>query len=384
MILQHAGASPRAPAKSPVDMEKILLHKTDDSSTEARTMTRFSIPHEAAPHAAIWTAWPSHADLWKENLTPARAEVAAMIRALVDTDPATGLARGEVVNLLVCGEEAKSSAENAVGDVASIIEAEFGDIWLRDTGPIFAIFEGSEIALHPRFNGWGEKYRLPGDDTVSEFVANLAGVAMRDMPLTIEGGALEFDGEGTVLTARECLLNANRNPGLTQSNAEDVLKEFFGVEKVLWLDRGLLNDHTDGHIDNVARFLGQGRVLCQAPSGPDDPHAERLAEASAALARMTDARGRRLQVIQIPSPGLVADADGRAMPASHMNYVIGNGAVVVPTYGTISATAAVALIAELFPDRRVTGSPSTAILSGGGSFHCITQHQPDPTAEALS
>ena len=247
-------------------MEKILLHKTGDSSREAGTMTRFSIPHEAARHAAIWTAWPSHGDLWEENLAPARAEVTAMIRALVDADPATGLARGEVVNLLVCGEEAKSSAENAVGDVATIIEAEFGDIWLRDTGPIFAIFDGSEIALHPRFNGWGEKYLLPGDDTVSEFVADRAGVAMRDVPLTIEGGALEFDGEGTVLTTRECLLNENRNPGLSEDAAEEVLKEYFGVGKVLWLDRGLLNDHTDGHIDNVARFLGHGRVLCQAPS----------------------------------------------------------------------------------------------------------------------
>ncbi len=152
----------------------------------------------------------------------------------------------------------------------------------------------------------------------------------------------------------------------------------------MWLDRGLINDHTDGHIDNVARFLGQGRVLCQAPSGIDDPHAERLAEAAAGLARMTDARGRKLQVIQIPSPGLVANPDGDAMPASHMNYVIGNSAVVVPTYGTISATAAVALIAELFPGRRVIGSPSTALLSGGGSFHCITQHQPDPKAETRS
>ena len=128
-------------AERRVDMAPDLLHKTCDSRTEAETMTRFHIPHEAAPHSAIWTAWPSHGDLWEENLTPARAEVAAMIRALADLDPATGFARGEVINVLVCGEEAQGSAENAVGDVATVIQAEFGDIWLRDTGPIFGIFE---------------------------------------------------------------------------------------------------------------------------------------------------------------------------------------------------------------------------------------------------
>ncbi len=215
-------------------MERILLHKTGHSPLEAGVMTRFSIPHETAFHSALWTAWPSHEDLWEENLAPARAEVAAMIRALVDADPATAMARGEVVKVLVCGEEAKSSAENAIGDVATILEAEFGDIWLRDTGPIFAVFEGSEIALHPKFNGWGGKYRLPGDDTVSEFVASSAGVAMRDIPLTIEGGALEFDGEGTVLTTRECLLNANRNLGRHRSEGRS------GVEGVFRCREGVV------------------------------------------------------------------------------------------------------------------------------------------------
>ena len=369
-------------AERPVDMAPDLLHKTSDSRTEAETMTRFHIPHEAAPHSAIWTAWPSHGDLWEENLTPARAEVAAMIRALADLDPATGFARGEVINVLVCGEEAQGSAENAIGDVATVIQAEFGDIWLRDTGPIFGIFEASEIALHPTFNGWGGKYRLSGDASVAEFVANRAGVAMRDVPLTIEGGALEFDGAGTVLTTRECLLNDNRNPGLKESAAEDVLKEYFGVEKVLWLDRGLINDHTDGHIDNVARFLGDGRVLCQSPADRNDPHAARLKEAAKALRKMKDAQGRKLRVIEIPAPGRVDDPDGEAMPASHMNYVIGNRAVVVPVYDTPSQGAAIAGLASLFTDRRVIGSPATGILSGGGAFHCITQHQPETSGEA--
>ncbi len=340
-------------------------------------MTKLHIPHEAAPHSAIWTAWPSHPDLWEANLSPARAEIAAMIRALADVDPATGFARGETINVLVRGEAARESAENAVGDIADVIEADFGDIWLRDIGPVFASENGAEIAIHARFNGWGGKYDLPGDQAVAEFIAKEAGVVIRELPLVIEGGALEFDGEGTVLTTRECLLNANRNPGLREAAAEEDLKEYFGAETVLWLDRGLINDHTDGHIDNVARFVGQGRVLCQTPSGADDPHAERLREAAEALKAMTDAGGRRLDVIEIPSPGRVEDDDGRALPASHMNYVIGNRAVVVPTYGTPSADAAVAVIATLFPNRRVVGLPARAILSGGGAFHCITQHQPE-------
>jgi agmatine deiminase len=353
-----------------------LLHKATGFQNAAETMTKPYVPHESAPHAAIWTAWPSHEDLWEENLSPARAEVAGMIRALADVDPTTDFARGEVIRVLACGDEARESARNAAGDIADVLAAEFGDIWLRDIGPVFAADGGAQIALRPRFNGWGGKYDLPGDTSVSAFVANAAGVALRDVPLTLEGGALEFDGEGMVLTTRECLLNPNRNPGLTEAEAERILKEFFGLAKVLWLDRGLINDHTDGHIDNVARFLGRGRVACQAPSGVDDPHAERLHEAAAALRAMTDAEGRRLDVVEIPSPGRVENEDGEAMPASHMNYVIGNRAVVVPTYGTPSAEAAVAAISLLFPERKVVGLPATAILSGGGAFHCITQHQP--------
>ena len=182
-----------------------------------------------------------------------------------------------------------------------------------------------------------------------------------------------------VLTTRECLLNPNRNPGLTEAAAERILKEYFGAGKVLWLDRGLINDHTDGHIDNVARFLGRGRVACQAPSGADDPHAERLHEAAAALRAMTDAGGAVLMSSKFPSPGRVEDEDGRAMPASHMNYVIGNRAVVVPDlWHAVCRGGRRAQSRLLFPERKVVGLPATAILSGGGAFHCIT---PAPALE---
>ena len=341
------------------------------------------IPHESAPHAATWTAFPSHEELWKEDLPRAQAQAAQMVQALAGLSRVRG-DLSERVFVLVDGEAARAAASAWLADCATIVDAKFGDIWLRDTGPIFARRNGRRTALRPRFNGWGGKYDLTGDQEVSAFVASLSETPVEDVDLTIEGGALEFDGEGTVLTTRECLLNPNRNPGLTEAEAERRLREAFGVETVLWLDRGLLNDHTDGHIDNVARFVAPGLVVCQSPAGPDDPHRDRLNEARAQLEAMTDAKGRRLKVVALPAPGFVPNANGDPAPASHMNYVIGTASVVLPVYGTPTQDEAAAVLAELFPGRRVSSVASDALLTGGGSFHCITQHQPSPAALGIA
>jgi len=324
-----------------------------------------AIPAEWQPHKAIWTAWPSAADLWGDDLDPARAEVAAMVRALHDGGA------GERVRVLAHGREAEASAKLAIGQCAEIIPAPFGDIWLRDTGPIFT---GDGRALGFRFNGWGGKYILPHDEQVSARIALHAGADFKMHDFILEGGAIEMDGEGTLLTTRQCLLNPNRNPHWTEAGAERELTRALGVEKVLWLDEGLANDHTDGHIDNLARFVAPGRVVCQSPFSKDDPNADVLEEIALALGGMTDARGRKLEVIRIPSPGIVLDEDGDAVAASHMNFVIGNAVVVVPIYSA-SGDAAVEALKPLFPDRKVIGLPSRAILTGGGSFHCITQQE---------
>lgn len=324
-------------------------------------MTR--IPPEWAPHKAIWTAFPSAADLWEDDLIPAQDEVAAMIRAL---------AKGDRVRVLAAGADAYRAAVAAVGDAAEVIETPFGDIWLRDTGPIF---DRAGRAHRFLFNGWGGKYDLPFDDRVGDAVAAVAGAEIVRHPFILEGGAIEMDGEGTLLTTRQCLLNPNRNPGWDEANAEAFLKRALGVTRVLWLDEGLANDHTDGHIDNLARFVAPGRVLCQAPVGADDPNADVLDEIALTLAAMSDAQGRKLEVIRIPSPGVVRGEDGDSIPASHMNFLIGNEAVVVPIYSDMGDDALKAL-APLFPDRRIVGLSSTAILTGGGSFHCITQQEP--------
>lgn len=325
-----------------------------------------TIPAEWTPHRAIWTAWPSAADLWGDDLEPARAEVASMVRALADGG------KGDRMRVLAHGREAEATAKLAIGQSAEIIPGAFGDIWFRDTGPIFTA-DGKALGF--RFNGWGGKYRLPHDEEVGARLALLAGAEYKRHDFILEGGAIELDGEGALLTTRQCLLNPNRNPHWTEEGAEVELKRSLGVEKVLWLDEGLANDHTDGHIDNLARFVAPGRVVCQAPVGRDDPNFDVLEEIALSLAAMRDACGRKLEVIRIPSPGAVADEDGDAVPASHMNFIIGNSTVVVPIYSGTGDDAVNAL-APLFPDRKVIGLSSHAILTGGGSFHCITQQEP--------
>jgi agmatine deiminase len=337
------------------------------------------VPGEWEPHRALWTCWPSDRDLWEEYLVPARGEVGAMVRALaamVDPGPGRDLVAGDRVIVLAADGEAAADARACLPDTVAVHEVAFGDIWLRDTGPIFARTSEGPVALRFVFNGWGGKYALPGDDTVGQAVADLAGVPARAAPFVLEGGAVDHDGAGTVLTTRQCLLNPNRNPAWDEAAAEAALAAALGARKVLWLGDGLLNDHTDGHVDNIARFVAPGRVMCMSPFGDDDPNAAVLAAIEADLRAMTDADCRPLEVATIPSPGLVLDEDGEAIPASHMNFIIGNATVVMPHYGTPSADAALQGLARAFPDRRVVGVRSTAVLTGGGSFHCITQQQP--------
>jgi agmatine deiminase len=296
--------------------------------------------------------------------------VAALVRALAPKNS---------VRILVNGAEAEESARASLGDAADIVPVKYGDIWLRDTGPVFARTREGAVALRFKFNSWGGKFDLPGDDSVGDDIARLARTPMRRFGFVLEGGAIEHDGEGTVLATREVLLNANRNRW-TEEQAEDALRQALGAEKIIWLDAGLKNDHTDGHVDNIARFVGPGHVVCQSPSGADDPNREILDAVARALKRATDARGRKLRVSRIPGPGLMLDGAGEAAPASHMNFVIANGVVVVPVYGTPSAEAAIEALQALFPGRKVIGLPSRGLLGsgdvGGGSFHCITREEP--------
>jgi agmatine deiminase len=334
------------------------------------------VPAEWTPHRAMWLGFPSHGELWEDDLAAAQAEVAALARALA------GPGR-ERVRLMTGSADGAADARRLLGDAAEveIVTGAFGDIWLRDTGPIFARGPLGVVAQGFRFNGWGGKYQLPHDDTVAGQIAAAAGAPMNEFGFVLEGGALDHDGEGTVLTTGQCLLNSNGNPGWTEPVAEAALTEALGAKKVLWLGQGLANDHTDGHVDNLARFVAPWVVACPVSFGRNDPNTRAYDDAARRLAGMSDAAGRRLQVVRIPSPGWIdgpneGQGGCKAAPASHMNFLIANAAVIVPIYEDRAGRFAIEALEQLFPGRQVIGLPSRAILSGGGSFHCITQQEP--------
>ncbi|WP_164157267.1 agmatine deiminase family protein [Sandarakinorhabdus rubra] len=322
-------------------------------------------PAEWSAHAATWTAFPSHPELWEADLGPAQEEVAAMVRAI---------AAGEPVDLLVANDRAAAAARALLGTLVTdgtvrLHDYGFGDIWLRDTGPLFLKSPHGPAAAGFRFNGWGGKYDLPGDDGVAAFIAGRCGLPLARHRWVLEGGAIDVDGTGLAVTTEQCLLNPNRNPRMDRVEVESHLRRDLGIDRLLWLGEGLLNDHTDGHVDNLARFVGPGRLALPVAAGKDDPNAHVYEDAA------DRAREFGLEIVPIPSPGRV-ERDGRLVPASHMNFYIANAVVVVPLYGTASDADAVTALAGIFPDRDVVGLRADHILTGGGSFHCITQQQP--------
>lgn len=385
-------------------------------------MASLRVPHESAIQAAVWTAWPVHED-WAENKPAAQRELAALTAAIAGravpgahvraarapaagaaTPRDAGLAGAEGAEARAAGEgsarargmaaappaslaplrctvlapqggEGEAAAE-ALGETARVAHLSYGDIWLRDTGPVIAHGADGRRAVGFRFNGWGGKYLYPADVDLAERVARAAGLPFAHVDLVAEGGGLEFDGEGTALTTKQCLLNPNRNPSLSARDVEGLLAPALGVERVIWLEEGLAGDHTDGHIDNIARIIRPGLVLCQAPAGPDDPNAKTLDAIARALDRAQDAAGRRLDVARIPSPGLVADENGKPRAASHMNFVHAPGRLVVPVYDTAGTAGALDGLAALFPDREIVALSASALLTGGGGFHCVTCNIP--------
>jgi len=317
-------------------------------------------PPEWAHHDAVWIGFPSHPELWLEDLGEARAEVVAFAHAIWANRA------GERPILVAANHEAGAVATVMAGDYAEVVVHPFGDVWLRDTGPIL-LSDGT--ARDFDFNYWGGKYDLPGDREVGGLLA-----ASRNIPATrcdwvFEGGALDVDGTGLAVTTEQCLLNPNRNPGLTRAEIEARLLRDLGVDRVLWLGDGLVNDHTDGHVDNLARFVGPNRLALPEAEGEDDPNAAVYADAKA----RAEAFG--VEVVTIPSPGLVT-RDDEVVPASYMNFYIGNATVAVPVYGAPNDDAALKAIGAIFPNHHIAGIRADHLLTGGGSLHCISQQIP--------
>jgi agmatine deiminase len=319
-------------------------------------MTRIA-PAEWARQRALFLGFPSDGSLWEDDLAPAQAEVAALARTL---------ARSVSVLLVASDAEAAATASRLVPE-AAVHQIPFGDIWLRDTGPIFT---GPESCARFRFNGWGGKYDLAHDDTVGAHMAGLMAAAVDDFAVVLEGGAIDYDGQGLLVTTEQCLLNPNRNPGWSREAAEQVLSQALGIRRMVWLGDGLLNDHTDGHVDNLARFVGPGTVAVPVATDPADPNGAVFADAAARI------RAAGLVVAEIPSVGPFEIA-GELVPASYMNWIVANGQVVVPLYGAANDAAAVAAVKRCFPRHQVSGLRADHILTGGGSFHCISQQVPE-------
>jgi len=324
------------------------------------------MPAEWALQDWIWIGFPHDASLWVDDLVSAQEQIAAFANAVAET--------GQEVRLVVRDAANEARARELVSAAVRCERHAYGDIWLRDSGPLVVFDEtGRRVSRRFGFNGWGGKYIMEGDQTIGASLAEVAGLAGDKRDWILEGGAIDTDGTGLVVTTEQCLLNPNRNPDLSREEIEDRLRADLGFGRILWLGDGLLGDHTDGHVDNLARFVAPGTLAIPRPTGPDDPNS----------AVYADARARALDfgltVKDVPSPGRLDEA-GIVEPASYMNFAVCNDVVVVPVYGSYRDDEAIAVIGELFPNRVVVGLPADAVLTGGGSFHCASQHAPRAVA----
>lgn len=316
------------------------------------------MPPEWAQQDWLWIGFPHDAEEWPGYLARAQEQIAAFANAVAES--------GQQVRLLVRDTANEARARELCSPAVTLERRAYGDVWLRDTGPLVRA-DGS--ALRCQFNGWGEKYLMDGDQAIGAELARDAGLPVVEGDWILEGGAIDGDGTGLVVTTEQCLLNPNRNPLLSRADIEQHLAADLGFDRVLWLGDGLINDHTDGHVDNLARFVGPNRLTLPRATGPDDPNA----------AIYADAKNRALEfgveLAEIPSPGLVTRGD-MIEPASYANFAITSHLVVVPTFGSVHDDDAVAAIAKLFPDRETIGLPADAVLAGGGGFHCASQQMP--------
>jgi len=347
------------------------------------------MPAEWEPHAGCWMVWPERPDNWREEAAPGQAAFAAVASAIAASEPVT----------MAVSDAQFERARAALPDSVRLVEVSTDDAWMRDTGPTFVVDgRGGRRGVDWRFNAWGG---LDGglytswerDDRVAAKVLEVEGDDRYRAPLVLEGGSIHVDGEGTVLTTEECLLNPNRNPELDRAAIEAALNGYLGTEKVVWLGDGVYEDETDGHVDNLACFARPGVVLLTWVEDPADPQHERSADALARLEAATDARGRSFEVIKVPAPGpltmtaeeaagVLATDDavprqaGDRLAASYVNFYIGNSRVVYPLLDPARDEEAGAILRGAFPGREAVGVPAREILLGGGNIHCITQQVP--------
>jgi len=317
--------------------------------------------------------WPVKEALWPEpfeDILPAFAEI---VHTIARFEPVTLLANPHLV------EEARAFCHH---DNIEILPVKHNDSWARDNGPTFVVNPQGEIAgINWIFNGWGGKYPSEDDNRVASVVLGHWNLQRFDAPLVMEGGSFHVDGEGTLLTTEECLLNPNRNPDLSRGQIEEYLQKYLNVSKIIWLKRGWIGDDTDGHIDNVACFAGPGRIIAQICSDPEDPNFTISQENLEILRGETDAKGRKFEIITVEQPRATY-YQGVRLTLSYLNFYFVNGGIVLPVFGGEHAETdrkAVEILEKAFPDRTIAPVNGLIIARGGGNVHCLTQQVPDPS-----
>lgn len=355
----------------------------------------FSMPAEWAPHKQTWMIWPERTDSWRLGAKPAQAAFVAVIKAIAGFEPVSvGVSAAQYANAY-----AQLNAADTAFPIR-VIEISNNDAWCRDTGPTFVTNAAGEVrGVDWSFNAWGGLngglyFPWDRDDQVASKILGIEQLPRyRTDDFILEGGAIHVDGEGTLLTTAECLLNTNRNAHLTREQIEAILQQHLNIEKVLWLEDGIFNDETDGHVDNMACFVKPGEVLLAWTDDQTDPQYARSKAALDYLEQLTDAKGRKLKVHKLPVPApIIAKAEEYAtvdqsmaaipreanarLAGSYINFYLCNGGLILPTFDDPNDKVAADILQRLFPEHKVVTVPGREILLGGGNIHCITQQQP--------
>lgn len=333
----------------------------------------YKMPAEWAPHERTYISWPIQDSMcYPEHYEQVCEGYAEIITAIAEFEPITVVVNAE--------DQDKVEALFSGNSNVSTIVIEHNDAWLRDNGPTYVVNDKGELAgVNWRFNAWGGKYSpWDLDDAVASQILESNGIKQFDAPLVMEGGSIHTDGEGTLLTTEECLLNPNRNPELSREQIEAYVKQFVNVDKIIWLNLGLSGDETDGHVDNIACFAAPGKVIIQVCNDPEDDNYEITQENLKRLDEAVDAEGRKLEIIKIEQPPKTM-YNGQRLTLSYLNFYFVNGGIILPVFGGEAEEAdrnAIKVLSETFPDRVIRTINGMAIIAEGGNVHCTTQQMP--------
>jgi agmatine deiminase len=368
---------------------EVMLWRMSATLTSTPAADGYRMPGEFEPHSGCWIAWPERPDNWRLGAKPAQHAYAAVAEAINASEPVT----------VAVSDAQFEHCRSLLSPSIRVVEISSDDAWIRDTGPTFLLDgDGGLRGVDWRFNAWGGLhgglyFPWDRDERVARKVLEIEGADRYRAPLVLEGGSIHVDGEGTVLSTEECLLNPNRNPELSREEIEGALFDYLGAKKMIWLGKGVYNDETDGHVDNLACFAAPGVVLLTYCEDESDPQHAISRDAQQRLEAATDARGRSIEVVHLPWPGPVTIAEeeasgvdavegslprraGDRLAASYANFYIATTRIVYPLLDERYDELAGEVLRGCFPEREIVGVPAREILLGGGNIHCITQQVP--------